>query len=339
MSDNHTINIAIDVMGGDNAPIAPIMGAGHAIIRCPRARFMFFGREQQIREQAEKIPQLADKYSIIHTDEMVANDEKPSMALRNGKNSSMALAIKSVAEGQAQAIVSAGNTGALMALAMFGLRKIEGIHRPALCSTMPSMRGKICMLDLGGVMDCDANNLYQFAIMGHEFARIIHGLKNPKIALLNVGSEAGKGTKPINETDEILRNDKRLNYIGFAEGDDIGKGIANVYVTDGFTGNLLLKMAEGTAKLLTHFLRESLNDSLMGKLGYVLARDNFNRLKLLMDPRKYNGAVFLGLNGITVKSHGGTDELGYATAIELAYNLSAQDFITHISENINQFHG
>ncbi len=334
MDINHKIIVAIDVMGGDNAPHAPIYGASEAAIRCPNLFFIFFGDEAIIKPIIEKIPKLNDKYQIHHTNEVISNDEKPSNALRIGKNSSMALAIGAVANGSADAVVSAGNTGALMALAMFGLRKIEGVARPALCASFPTMRGQSCLLDLGGNIECDSQNLHQFSIMGAEFARIIFGLPNPVIGLLNVGSESGKGPKVIQETAKILSEDKSLKYYGYVEGDDIAKGIADVYVADGFTGNLILKTAEGTAKLIGHFLKSSLSATTFGKIGYLFARRNLKKFKNFTDPRKYNGAVFLGLNGIAIKSHGGTDELGYATAVELAFNLVSQKFIQKITENI-----
>ena len=249
----------------------------------------------------------------------------------------MGLAIQSVKNGQTDAIVSAGNTGALMAMPKLFLRPIEGITRPAIAGYFPTIRGESCMLDLGANIECDAKNLVQFAFMGQAFANIVMGVNNPTISLLNIGEEEQKGLDYIKEASQILTKLKdQINYTGFIEGDKIAQGVSDVIIADGFSGNVSLKTAEGTALLVTSYLKKALSSSLSSKIGYLFAKSAINDFKLQMDPRKYNGAVFLGLNGVAVKSHGGTDAFGFANAICVAIDMVKYNFISDLKKKISK---
>lgn len=318
-------------MGGDHAPDIVLRGANIARERFPQADFLLFGQESRIQPLLERLPKLAKVSTVHHTDDVVSPDAKPSVALRAGRNSSMRLAIDAVAEGKAAAAVSAGNTGALMAMAKLSLRTLPGIDRPAIASLFPTLKGECVMLDLGANTTCDAENLVQFAAMGDVFARTVLGLVRPTIGLLNIGSEDMKGRDEIRAAAGLIRQTMLASqFHGFVEGDDIGAGTVDVVVTDGFTGNVALKTAEGMAKLLTHYLRESFRHSILARLGYLLVRPAFAKFRGRVDPRRYNGAIFLGLNGIAVKSHGGTDALGFANAIGVAVDMSVHGFIDKI---------
>ena len=303
--------------------------------RFPDVRFLVFGREAEVQPLIDSYDGLSGCCEIVHTDDVVSSDEKPSSALRNGRSSSMRLAINSVKEGRAQAVVSAGNTGALMGMAKFVLKTLPGIDRPAIASFLPTLKGESVMLDLGANVQCDSSNLVDFAIMGAVFSRLALGRLEPTIGILNVGSEDRKGHEALWDAATVLRGSEGLPgaFHGFVEGDDIAKGTVDVIVTDGFTGNVALKTAEGTAKLVSEYLRQSFRSSLFASLGYLLARASMRKLRHRLDPRRYNGAVFLGLNGITVKSHGGTDALGFANAIGLAVDLVRENFISRIQED------
>lgn len=315
-------------MGGDHAPDIVVKGAALARERLPNAYFLIYGDEARLKPLVERESILKDCVEIRHTDKAISNEEKPSVALRTGKQSSMRLAIDAVRDGEADCVVSAGNTGALMALAMFSLRTLPGIDRPAISSFFPTMHGESCMLDLGANVECDANNLVQFAVMGEVFARTVLGLEKPTVGLLNIGSEELKGREEIKKAATIIRESGLpIQFAGFIEGDDIAQGKVDVVVTDGFTGNVALKTAEGTSKLISNFIRETFQSSLFAKLGYLLARHAIAKLRLRLDPRRYNGAVFLGLNGICVKSHGGTDAIGFANAIGVAADMAVHGFI------------
>ena len=252
----------------------------------------------------------------------------------------MWLAIEAVKEGEAAGVVSAGNTGALMAMAMLQLRTLPGIDRPAIASFFPTLKGESVMLDLGANVECDANNLVQFAVMGEVFSRCVLGLTQPTIGLLNVGTEEVKGHEELKFAAQILRQSNLpIRFHGFVEGNDIAGGTVDVIVTDGFSGNVALKTAEGTAKLISQFLREAFKSSLAARLGYVLARRGLMKLQRRVDPRRYNGAMFVGLNGICVKSHGGTDALGFANAIGVAHDMAAGNFNERIREEFARFQG
>lgn len=321
-----TTIIALDAMGGDHAPRVVLEGA-EIILRTYRCvRFLIFGDKPLIESCLSHYPLLLQASEVIHAGETITNFTKPSAALRHAAKSGMGLAIQSVKEKRACAVVSAGNTGALMVLSKIFLGTLEGIDRPAIAKLMPTMKGKSVVLDLGANAECRADHLVQFALMGELLAQFckIHKDKNtrPTLGLLNIGSEDSKGLPVLQQTFERLKI--LPNFHGFVEGDDIGKGTTDVVVTDGFSGNIALKSMEGTAKLMQHFMHEALSSSFLGKLGALIARPSFVALKKKMDPRRYNGAILLGLKGIVIKSHGGTDGLGYGEAIRVALDLSSQ---------------
>lgn len=331
------LTIALDGMGGDHAPEMVIAGADVARERFPNVDFLIFGDEGRLAPLLAERKPLGAISRIVHTADVVAADAKPSQALRAGRNTSMRLAIDAVSDGRAGAVVSAGNTGALMAMAKLVLKTLPGIQRPAIASFFPTLRGETVMLDLGANIECDADNLVQFAIMGAVFARTALGLLEPTVGLLNVGSEDGKGHEEIRVAAQRLRDTPLpLRFQGFIEGNDIAAGTVDVVVTDGFTGNVALKTAEGTAKLYTEFLRRTFKASLMARLGYLLARSALKKLKMRTDPRRYNGAMLLGLRGVCVKSHGGTDAVGFSNAISVAIDLAVNGFNEKIKEEIQR---
>jgi glycerol-3-phosphate acyltransferase PlsX len=329
------LTIALDAMGGDHAPDVVIEGVQIAHVRLPDVRYLLFGDEARIRPLLERFPDIRSVLEVRHTDEVVKGGDKPSQVLRTGKQTSMWLAIKAVHDKEAAGVVSAGNTGALMALSKFLLRMVPGIDRPAIAGFYPTERGESVMLDLGANVVCDAENLVEFAIMGEVFARIVLGVEEPTVGLLNVGSEELKGNDAVRNAAAILKNGHLpLNFYGFVEGNDITKGTVDVVVADGFSGNIALKAAEGTANLYQRFLREAFSSSWLAQLGYLLARPALVKVKMRTDPRRYNGAMLLGLNGITVKSHGGTDAEGFANAIGVAVDLVRQNFNERIKEEL-----
>jgi len=330
------IHISLDAMGGDNAPEIVVEGAFQSKVRHPNLAFSFFGDKSKLLPLIDNKEILKDS-KIVHTKEIVDANEKPSIAVRKGKKTSMGMSIQLVQSGEADAIVSAGNTGALMAMSKLYLRPIEGIARPAIVAYFPTVSGESCMLDLGANIECDSKNLVQFAFMGQAFAKIVMGIKNPSISLLNIGEEEQKGLDYIKEASKILSSlSKKINYTGFIEGDKIAQGYSDVIIADGFSGNVSLKTAEGTAQLVTFYLKKALSSSLSSKIGYLFARKAINDFRLQMDPRKYNGAVFLGLNGIAVKSHGGTDAYGFANAIGVAIDMVQYNFISDLKDKISE---
>ena len=333
MSDR--LVVALDAMGGDRAPDMVVKGASIALQRFPQASFLLYGAEPQLRPLLAKLPRLSERTTVHHTEEAISGDAKPSMALRTGRRSSMRLAIDAVAEGQADCVVSAGNTGALMAMAKFALKMLPGIDRPAMASFFPTQRGESVMLDLGANIDCDADNLVQFALMGDVFARTVLGLLQPTVGLLNVGSEDLKGHEEVRTAAARLRGGGLpIRFHGFIEGDDIAAGTVDVVVTDGFTGNIAVKTAEGTARLLREFMRAAFKHSLTARLGYVFAVSAFKKLSARLDPGRYNGAVFLGLDGICVKSHGSSTALGFANAIGIAVDMQINGFRDKIRDGV-----
>ncbi|MGE5147409.1 MAG: phosphate acyltransferase PlsX [Candidatus Eiseniibacteriota bacterium] len=325
------LTIALDAMGGDNAPQSVLNGANLARKRFPHVRFVLVGDEARLAPMLDRLPRLKKVTSIRHTDQVVTDDAKPSVALRSGRGSSMRLAVDTVHEGLAAGIVSAGNTGALMAISKFVLKTLKGIDRPAMAGFFPTMRGESVMLDLGANVECTADNLVQFAALGEVFARTVLGLTRPTVGLLNVGSEELKGNDAVRAAAARLKETTLpIDFHGFIEGNDIAAGTVDVIVADGFTGNIALKTAEGTAKLYTEFLRQAFKSSTVSALGYLLARPALRKLRKRVDPRRYNGAVFLGLNGIVVKSHGGSDSLSFATAIGVAVDMAVNGFLDTI---------
>ncbi|WP_370155580.1 phosphate acyltransferase PlsX [Ferrovibrio sp.] len=331
------LTIALDAMGGDHAPEMVVKGAAAILPRFPQVRFILFGDAGQVEPLLRRFPALQEKCDLRHTNEKVASDDKPSQALRRGKNTSMRLAIDSVASGEADAIISAGNTGALMAMAKFVLRTLPGIERPAIASFFPTMKGETVLLDLGANVECDARNLVQFAVMGANLAHSALGRHRPRVGLLNVGVEDVKGHDEVRAAAEILRavENPPFEFVGFVEGNDITLGETDVIVTDGFTGNVALKTAEGTAKLMASLLKAAFQRSVFTKIGYLFANAGLTMLKDRMDPRFYNGGVLLGLNGITVKSHGGTDEVGFAAALEVAIDMAQDRLIERIKADFS----
>jgi len=329
--------IALDAMGGDNAPASVLHGAEMALIRHPGVKFLIFGNEPQLAPIINSIPALKAASHIVHTEHKIAGDDKPSHAVRRGRNSSMWMAIESVKDGRACAIVSGGNTGALMAMSKIILRTLPGVSRPAIAGLLPTRRGECVMLDLGANVEACAQDLYRFAVMGDAFARAVLGLSKPRIGLLNVGSEDLKGHDEVKEASELLKNSAiELNFHGFIEGNDITAGTVDVVVTDGFTGNIALKTAEGVARLLRNYLKDAFNSSPVAQLGGLLAYGALAGVKDKIDDRKRNGAMFLGLNGIAVKSHGGADAFSFCNAVSVAVELVAHHINTRIMQELKQ---
>ena len=324
-------------MGGDHAPQMVIAGADRARARREGLSFLMFGDQAVVEPLVAARKDLVPKVEIVHTPDRVEADAKPSQVLRHGRQSSMGLAIDAIKEGKADAVVSAGNTGALMALAKFGLKTLPGIERPAIGSLMPTRRRETVFLDLGANAECDAENLVQFAVMGEVFAREVLGIEKPTVGLLNIGTEDVKGHDTIRRAATALREtDLPIEFKGFVEGTDLTNGSVDVVVTDGFTGNVALKVAEGTAGLYSHHLRQAFKSSLLSRIGYVIAKGALDNLRQRLDPRRYNGAMFLGLNGVVVKSHGGTDALGFANAINVAVNLVQQGTNQRITSELTK---
>jgi glycerol-3-phosphate acyltransferase PlsX len=295
---------------------------------------LFFGDESAIVEQLALYPNLRPVSTVIHSDTIITNDMKPSSAVRRGRISNMGMAVDAVAKGEACAVVSAGNTGAYMALSKIILKTLNGADRPAIPAILPTVQGRCVVLDVGANIDCTPEILLQFALMGEAFASYLFKIDKPSVGLLNVGSEELKGNAVVQSAYQLLKQIPDLNFHGFVEGDHISAGKTQVIVTDGFSGNIALKTIEGTAHLIRHFLKESLEGSFLGKLGYLIARGAFKRLQKRMDPRLYNGALFLGVQGIAVKSHGGTDAVGFANAIHVAVHMAQQEFIRHVEDRL-----
>ncbi len=332
-------SLAIDAMGGDAAPEVVLDGLELAAERHPGARFLLVGDEARVGGALARRKRAARMCSLRHAPEVISGDLKPTAALRM-RGSSMRLAIDSVAAGEAAGVVSAGNTGALMALAKIVIKTMPEIDRPALAAIGPSARGDVVLLDLGANVQCDARNLVEFAIMGDAFARVALGLTTPSIGLLNVGSEELKGDDRVRAAAEILRDSHvGAQFRGFIEGHDITAGTVDVVVTDGFTGNVALKTGEGALKLMRDLLRQVFTSSVPARLGYLLARPALDRLREWMDPRRYNGAILLGLNGVVVKSHGGTDALGFAHAVDVAMDMVTHGYNDRIRDGFDRLAG
>jgi len=326
-------------MGGDHGPAVVLAGAEIARVRQPDLRFLFFGRDSAMAPVLAQYPKLQAVSTLVHTDVKVEATDKPSQALRQARSSSMGLAIQAVKDGRAQAAVSAGNTGALMAMAKVTLRTMEGIERPALVTMIPTASTASVMLDLGANTECDVENLVQFAFMGAAFARTTLGVGRPRVALLNIGVEDMKGTEEIREAAQRLRAmQPPFDFIGYVEGDKIGAGEVDVIVTDGFTGNVALKTVEGTARLIGGLLGNAFRHSLWSRIGYLFASAGIRALRDHLDPNNHNGAVFLGLNGLVVKSHGSANANGIATAIGLAHDLIRDDTPAIIARDVAGFH-
>jgi len=332
------IVIALDAMGGDHGVEAVIPGAAQALKQNHNLKFMLFGNEIAIYRELEHYPDLKKNSQIIHTAHAISSTDKPSDALRKGKESSMRLAIDAVADGQAAAIVSSGNTGALMAMSKLVLKPLPGIQRPAIASVIPTPKGRSVMLDLGANISCDSENLAQFAILGSVFSRAVLGTDIPTVGLLNVGSEQMKGNDVLRAADGLLRSVSIPGqYYGFVEGDDITKGTTDVIVTDGFTGNVALKTAEGVGAFFKSVIAEEFKRTWLAKMGYIINRNVFQRIKNRIDPREYNGGLFLGLKGICVKSHGSADAYAFSRAVLVAANMVEQGFNDTVIREVENF--
>lgn len=332
MSDG--FSLAIDAMGGDDAPEMVVAGLNIAAERHPAARFLLVGDEARVAPLLKRHKRAAAACTVRHAPEAISGDMKPTAALKL-RGASMRLAIDAVARGEAAGVVSAGNTGALLALAKIVVKTLPGIDRPAMAAIFPSARGDVVMLDLGANVACDTRNLVEFAVMGDMFARTVLGLTAPTLGLLNVGSEELKGDDRLRAAADLLRETHLgPQFHGFVEGHDITAGTTDVVVTDGFTGNVALKTAEGTVKLVGGLLRQIFSSSWSARLGYLLARPGLDRLREWLDPRRYNGAVMLGLNGVVVKSHGGTDASGFAHAVDVGMDMVVHRFNDGMREGL-----
>lgn len=335
-----SITISLDAMGGDNGVEVVLGGAEIALKRQPDTRFLLFGREDMIRSALSARPALAAASEIRHCDVTVEMDVKPSLALRQGRyHSSMWRAIQAVKDGEANVCVSAGNTGALMAMARFCLRSMPAIERPAIAAIWPTLRGDSIVLDVGATIGADAEQLINFSVMGGAMARALFSIRRPTVGLLNVGVEEIKGVEEVRKAGQILREADLpfIKYIGFVEGNDLGKGTSDVVVTEGFSGNIALKAAEGTARQIAQYLRAAMEQSLMTKIGYIFAKGAFNRLREKMDPSKSNGGVFLGLNGLVIKSHGSASPEGFASAIGMGDAMARNNLLKKLSDDLEQF--
>jgi len=334
------VTIALDAMGGDHGPGVVIPAAAISLVRHPDTLFLLVGDAARIEPELKAHPALARKSRIIHTDVAVAMDAKPSQALRKGRyRSSLWLALEAVKDGRADAAVSAGNTGALMVMAKFCLKTIAGVDRPAIAALWPTVQAECIVLDVGANVGADSRQLVEFALMGAAMARALFGLDRPSVGLLNIGVEEVKGLEQIREAAAVLKDAPLpIRYHGFVEGDDVGQGVVDVVVTDGYTGNIALKTAEGTAKQIGQYLRAAMGRSLLARAGAVLAQGAFRALKEKLDPRQLNGGIFLGLNGIVVKSHGGTDATGFACAIDVAYDMASSGVVKRLASDVAGFH-
>jgi phosphate acyltransferase len=333
------VRIALDAMGGDVGASVIIPGAAISLTRHPETEFLLYGDSALINAQLDKHPALKAVSRVFHTDVTVSMHDKPSQALRRGrKTSSMWLAIDAVKKGEADVAVSAGNTGALMAMARFCLRTLPGVDSPAIAAVWPTVRGDSVVLDLGATIGGDARHLVTLAVMGGAMASVLFNLERPTVGLLNIGVEEIKGHEEIREAAELLRamNLPQLNYIGFVEADGIGKGLADVIVSEGFSGNIALKATEGTARQIMDLLRAEISRRWLARIGYLFARGAFRALRDKLDPKKSNGGVLLGLKGVVVKSHGGTDAEGFAYAVEVGYEMVRYDLLTKINQMLNR---
>src|SRR5437868_9614009 len=332
--------IAIDAMGGDGGPAAMLAGASRARRRDPSIQFVVFGDERRVEAEIKNRKNLQSGVTFVHSPEEIAASEKPSQAIRRARTTSMGMAINAVKENQADAALSAGNTGAMMAMAKLALRTMPGIDRPALAALLPTLGDNdVIMLDLGANTECDAQNLVQFAVMGSAYARTVLSLSQPRVKLLNIGTEELKGTDELKDAAALLREADYLpfRFDGFTEGDQLSRGDIDVVVTDSCSGNIALKTAEGTARFVTDLLRRAFKSSLRSKAGFALSRPALNLLKVHLDPNNHNGAVFLGLNGLVVKSHGSANPKGVANAIRVAARMVRNDITRKIGDDLDNF--
>jgi len=335
-----TLTIALYAMGGDHGIRTVLPGADLALERNPDIKLLLYGDKAAINAELKKYPRVKAASKVIHTDVAIAMDAQPSQALRKGrKTSSMWQAIDAVKNNEANAVVSAGNTGALMAMAKVILKTAPNVDRPAIAVIWPTTRGESIVLDVGANIGPDAKQLVSFAVMGRAMSRVIYGLPEPTIGLLNIGQEEIKGLDEVKQAAQMLRESTLpIAYHGFVEGNDIGTGKVDVVVTEGFSGNIALKTAEGTANQITQYLKAAMSRSLMARIGYFLAKGAFSALREKLDPRATNGGVFLGLNGIVIKSHGSTDAQGFASGIDLAINMAREDLVARIITDLETYY-
>ncbi|MEM0990032.1 MAG: phosphate acyltransferase PlsX [Pseudomonadota bacterium] len=333
--------ISVDAMGGDNGPIPIIAGLNRAAKYDPDLYFLLHGDESTLSRLIAKRRRLRDRVEIIHAESVISMEEKPSRALRAGRDSSMWSALQAVSDGRARVALSAGNTGAIVALAMAALRRAPGVHRPAIAVHWPASRdeGFNVALDMGADVKADGKSLVQFAVMGAEYARLAFGHARPRVGLLNVGSEEMKGRPELHEAREILdatRSDPAVSFdfLGFVEGNDIPSDRVEVIVTDGFTGNISMKAAEGIARFIRNSLKDAFTHTPLSRLGALFALTSLRRLRMRIDPRRVNGGVFLGLNGGVVKSHGSADAVGHAAAVQLAAKMAIDDFPARVAQQL-----
>jgi glycerol-3-phosphate acyltransferase PlsX len=333
--------ISLDAMGGDEGPAVVVPGAALSLERHPDIEFLLVGDQARIEPHLAKHPELAQRSRIVHTNIAIEMQDKPSQAVRRGRGSSMWLALDAVRKGEADVAVSAGNTGALMAMAKLVLRTMPGIERPAIAGLWPTLGQNSIVLDLGANIGADARQLADYALMGAAMARALHGIERPRVGLLNIGVEEIKGIEEVKQAHAWLKenDDLPIDYRGYVEGDQIGQGIVDVVVVEGYAGNIALKTAEGTARQMAAYLREALTGSLAAKLGAVLAKGGLRKLRERMDPGRLNGGPFLGLNGIVIKSHGGADAFGFASAIRVGYDMAESNLLTRLAADVEALHG
>ena len=332
--------ISLDAMGGDGGPGVVVPGAALALERHSDLRFVFFGNRARIEAELAAHPVLAGYASIVHTDIAVEMQDKPSQAVRRGRGSSMWLALEAVQKGEADCMVSAGNTGALMAMAKLCLRTMPGIERPAIAGQWPTISKPSIVLDLGANVGATARQLADFALMGAAMARAVLKVERPRVGLLNIGVEEIKGIEEVRQAHAWLKQTELpIDYRGFIEGDQIGQRVADVVVVEGFAGNMALKTAEGTARQMAAYVREALTSSWSARIGALFAARGLRALKDRMDPGRLNGGPFLGLNGIAIKSHGGTDAFGYASAISVGYQMVESNVLKRLAADVDAFHG
>ncbi|MGV3278389.1 phosphate acyltransferase PlsX [Rickettsiales bacterium LUAb2] len=333
--NSNSVTIAVDVMGGDNYPEAALLGINIFLKTNKNVKFLLFGDENLIQKYLKSYPLLNEFCEVIHVEEKIGDNWKVVEALRNGKNTSMWQAISAVAENKAGAVVSAGNTGALMAISKMVLKMLPKIDRPAIINYLPTKKNPFVILDLGANATCTPENLLQFAVMGDAFSKVVVDVKEPRISILNIGSEEMKGNSTVQEAAKLMTDHKKLNYVGFVEGDQLFDGNIDVVVTDGFSGNIALKVAEGTSKFLAWWLKKPLKKSILAKIGFLFLIPSLLKIRHSIDPRKYNGAMLIGLNGISVKAHGGSDKIAFASAIDATYKLIKGKVNKKIEEELN----
>lgn len=332
--------ISLDAMGGDQGPAVVVPGAALALKRYRDASFLLFGDEKRIKPHLAAFPALESRARIVHTDTVVEMQDKPSQAVRRGRSSSMWLALEAVHKHEADYMVSAGNTGAFMAMAKLVLRTMPGIERPAIAGQWPTLASRCIVLDLGANIGATALQLADYALMGAAMARAIFHIERPRVGLLNIGVEEIKGIEEVRQAHAWLKaNDLPIDYRGFVEGDQIGQGVVDVVVVEGYAGNIALKTAEGTAKQMAAYVREALTSSVGAKIGALLAHSGLRALRERMDPRGFNGGPFLGLNGIAIKSHGGTDAFGFANAIEVGHIMAESNILERLAADLEALHG